>query len=199
MPPTAWAELLAVWGQKLYQVHLFRWRRTRQDRKGEKKKKKENRADKRWMYLISKYRLVLLKTSKEVIDWQTWEITSLRFMKHADSILTPALLSLILTCGALCIFERRRLYCFGALELNQVMWIMHQARLYSITAHVTPCMTEHKPTELWKASLTLPGEIRSQAPVWNTKDAFCEGRPQRGQIVAREDARVGNVSWQWGL
>lgn len=36
-------------------------------------------------------------------------------MKHAGGVLAPALLSLILTRGALCVFERRRLlWCSGA-------------------------------------------------------------------------------------
>lgn len=151
------------------------------------------------MYLISKHRLVLPRTSNNVDDRQTWQITSLRFMKHADGILTHALLSLILTCGALCIFGRRRLYCFGALELNQVMWIMHQARLYSITVHVTPCMTEHKPTELRNGSLTLSKEIRSQASCLKRK-----GRLFRRATAARANRRTGgcwrgDISWWWGL
>lgn len=94
VPPTSWVKPLAVGGKKLHQL-LFssfpaltdRWPVQMQvDEAGQERRKrkgKENRAHKRWMDLISKYRLVLLKMRKEVIDRQVWNETW--NMQHVDS------------------------------------------------------------------------------------------------------------------
>lgn len=90
---------------------------------------------------------------------RTWEIISLYLLKCATCTLE---LDFNLR-HSVYVWKETGLYCFGALELNQLMWIMHQPQPYSITVH---CYTLHDWTQTqWTSKFlqTLPREIHSKA------------------------------------